>query len=608
VDRRPSAVPKCLFLSLLAASLAAAAWAAADAQRYLQHVRALAAPEMKGRGAGTPELDQAARYLAREFQAAGLEPLNGRSYLQPFQLVTGATLGPQNLFRVRSGETAQTLRAAQDFLPFSFSGRGTASGAVVFAGYGITAPEYNYDDYTHLDVKDKIVLVLRHEPQEHDEKSGFLGKTFTQHAQFINKAINARNRGARALLVVNDLAAHPGDEDRLARFGTTSGPQDAGIAVLQVKAAVAESWLAAAGKSLRSLHAEIDKKLEPQSVALPASLELTIQVDLERQLATVNNVAGFLPGRADEHIIIGAHYDHLGLGEQHSLAESMIGQVHHGADDNASGAAGLIELARLFAAARGSLPRGVVFLAFAGEELGLLGSAHYVERPLLPLEKAAAMINLDMIGRVRNSKLFIGGVGTGSTFKALVEEAVKKAPFQAEFSGSDPSGSDHTSFVLKRVPALFFFSGLHGDYHKPSDTWDKIDAPGAARVLDLVFEVADKLGRAADRPQFVRTLSGPPGAATGSVGGGYGPYFGSIPDFGQVESGVKFADVREGSPAAKAGLKAGDILVEFGGSAIKNLYDFTYALRSRRPGDQVEVRVLRQGSPLAVRVTLESRP
>jgi hypothetical protein len=591
----------------LALTLAAAAWGAgADPDRYLRHVKTLAAPEMKGRASGSPELERAARYLAREFQSLGLEPLHGGSYLQPFTLSTGAVLGSRNLVEVRTGQEQRALRPATDFLPFSFSGRSSAAGGVVFAGYGITAPEAKYDDYFHLDVKDKIVLVLRHEPQEFDEKSVFRGKDFTQHASFINKAINARNRGARALLIVNDRAAHPTEEDLLVKFGSTKGPEDAGLPVVQVKRDVADPWFQSAGKSLADLEARIDKTLEPQSFAFPDSLHVTVRVDIERKLATVNNVAAWLRGPSDEHVIIGAHYDHLGLGEQDSLAPSMAGQIHPGADDNASGAAGLLELARLFAARRDSLRRSVLFLAFAGEELGLLGSNHYVNHPLRPLDKAVAMINLDMIGRVRNSKLYMGGVGTGSTFKPLVEEASKKFPFQMDYSAVGYDASDHTSFAAKQVPVLFFFSGLHSDYHKPSDTWEKIDGPGTARVLDLIFEVASRLENTAERPAFVR-VTDPRPAAAGSAGGGYGAYFGSIPDFGQTENGVKFADVRDGSPAGKAGLKAGDVLVEFGGKPVKNLYDFTYALRNHRPGDVVEVKVLRGEQTLTVKVALEQR-
>jgi hypothetical protein len=587
--------------------LGVAAWGAgADAGRYVQHVRQLAAADMKGRGSGSPELERAGQYLAREFRALGLEPLNGKSYFQPFSLTTGAVLGPNNSLEIRSGETRRAWRAGPDFLPFSFSSRSAVAGGVVFAGYGITAPEYKYDDYTHLDVKDKLVLVLRHEPQEFDDQSVFLGKDFTSHASFINKAINARNRGAKAMLVVNDRAAHPTEEDLLVKFGSTKGPEDAGLPVVQVKAEIAEAWFQAVGKSLKEIEAQIDKALEPQSLSFPDTLQLALEVDIERKLATVNNVVGWLPGPGDEHLVIGAHYDHLGLGEQDSLAPSMAGQVHPGADDNASGTAGLLELARLFAARRASLKRGLVFLAFAGEELGLLGSNHYVNHPLKPLDKAVAMINLDMIGRVRNSKLYIGGVGTGSTLKPLVESTAKTFSFQVDYSAGGYDASDHTSFAAKQVPVLFFFSGLHGDYHKPSDTWEKIDGPGTARVLDLVFDVASRLEEAAERPQYVRVTEPRP-AGGGSSGGGYGPYFGSIPDFGQVQSGVKFADVRDGSPAAKAGLKAGDVLVEFAGKPIKNLYDFTYALRSHKPGDQVEVKVLREGQALSVKVLLEQR-
>ncbi len=599
-------------LILPAVCAAALAWAGADSERYIRDVRQLAAPEMKGRGAGSPELEKAAQYIARQFQAAGLQPLHGGSYLQPLTVSIGATLGPNNLFEVRSAAGAEKLRAGEDYLPFSFSSRSNVAGGVVFAGYGITAPEYNYDDYSNLDVKDKIVLVLRHEPQEFDTKSVFLAKDFTRHAELINKAINARNRGARALLIVSDRAAHSSEEDLLIKFGAAKGPEDAGLPVLQVKAAIVDRWFSATGKTVAGLGHEIDKDLKPQSFALPGSLELEIHVDIERQLATVNNVAGFLPGTSDEYIIIGAHYDHLGLGEHDSLAPTLVGQIHPGADDNASGAAGILELARLFANARQkktpALRRGIIFLTFTGEELGLLGSNYYVNHPLEPLEKAAAMINLDMIGRVRKSKLYVGGVGTGTTLKPMVEELMKKHSFQADYSAGGYDASDHTSFTSKQVPVLFFFSGLHGDYHKPSDTWDKIDGPVTARVLDLIFDIAQKLDTAAERPQFVRAADvHGAGRATGSVGGGYGPYFGSIPDFGQAENGVKFADVREGSPAGKAGLKPGDILVEFDGKPVKNLYDFTYALRSKAVGDQVEVKVLREGQPLTAKVTLEQR-
>jgi membrane-associated protease RseP (regulator of RpoE activity) len=256
---------------------------------------------------------------------------------------------------------------------------------------------------------------------------------------------------------------------------------------------------------------------------------------------------------------------------------------------------------------KGQLQRGVLFASFAGEELGLLGSAHWVQEPTLPLDKAVAMLNMDMIGRVKDDKIYIGGVGTGSTLKAVVAQAEQQAQpnFKVEYSPGGYSASDHTSFVTKRIPVLFFFSGLHSDYHKPSDTWEKINSQSAVRLVDVVGSAGLQLASAPERPTFVTVIEDKPLA--GGSGGGYGPYFGSIPDFGQVENGVKFSDVKPASPAEKAGLKAGDILVQFGDKPIKNLYDFTDALRRSKVGDVVEVTVLRDGKPLKASVKLEQR-
>jgi hypothetical protein len=317
-------------------------------------------------------------------------------------------------------------------------------------------------------------------------------------------------------------------------------------------------------------------------------------------------VLAYLPGKTSEYIIVGAHYDHLGRGDSNSMAPSQIGQIHPGADDNASGTAGVLELARLLAPQKGQLDRGILFMNFSGEELGLLGSAEWVKNPTMPPEQCVAMINMDMIGRIRDNKIFIGGVGTGSTFQEILQQAQKKSSFKIEYSPGGYSSSDHTSFVAKKIPVLFFFSGLHADYHKPSDTWDKINAPSAAQLLDMVGDVTLQLAMAPQRPAFVTVVESKPTGST-SGGSGYGPYFGSIPDFGEVKDGVRFSDVRPGSPAAKAGLKAGDIMVQFGDKPIHNLYDFTDALRRSKVGQVVEVKVLRDGKPMTVSVTLEQR-
>ncbi len=574
----------------------------ANPNRYLNDVKALASPEMEGRGAGSKGLTRAEHLIEKRYKELHLEPAGINGYAQPFTVITGARLKSDNGLAVLTGNARKILKIEQDFVPFSFSSSGQITAPLAFAGYGATADEFHYDDYAGLDAKDKIVVVLRYEPSGFAEKSGNHG--LTQHSQLITKAINARNHGAKALVILNGKLGD-GEEDLLTRFGSVSGPENVGIEMAQVKNAIVDTWLQSAAKSLKDVQDQINSSTKPASFAFPDDLRLSLNIDVETTRATVNNVLAWLPGQTDEYVIIGAHYDHLGRGNFDSLAPSQIGQIHPGADDNASGTAGVLELARLFAPRRGQLKRSILFMDFAGEELGLLGSAAWVKDPTKPLAKSVAMINMDMIGRIKDDKVYIGGVGTGSTFKTVLEQAQKDAPFKIEYSAGGYSSSDHTSFVSKKIPVLFFFSGLHSDYHKPSDTWDKINAPSAARLLDMVESVAVQLADAHDAPAFqVVAEEKPPG---GGGGGGYGPYFGSIPDFGQVETGVKFSDVKPNSPAAKAGLKAGDILVQFGDKPIKNLYDFTDALRRSKVGDVVEVKVMRDGQPVTASVKLEQR-
>ncbi|HYA18497.1 MAG TPA: M28 family peptidase [Bryobacteraceae bacterium] len=611
------------FSGAVLATLAAAALFAAtsgvpdfDPSRYLAHIKYLASPEMKGRETGSPELEKAAQYIANQFRADGLQPLGGKSYLQPFEVTTAAKMGKTNRLEFVSRQKVESLNVNDQFIPFNFSAKGKATGGLVFAGYGITAPEYNYDDYSGIDVHGKFVVVMAHEPQEFNEKSVFDGKVYTDHAQMYSKAANARKHGALGVLLINDRVNHTGTADDLEAFGRTTGPADAGILFVQVKEAVIESLVRDAGRDLMKLEKSIDTDLKPVSFVLP-DVEVRENIDVERAVRTVHNVIGYMPGETDEYLIIGAHYDHLGLGAQFSLAPSLIGTVHPGADDNASGTAGVIELARHFTAmaqAGTKFKRGIVFMTFAGEELGLLGSSFYANHPELPLAKAVTMINMDMIGRVHDGKLYVGGAGTGSTLRADLDELTPHFPtLHVDYSDTSGYGSsDHTEFTAKQVPVLFFFSGLHSDYHKPSDTWDKIDAPDAVTVLRLVMEVAERIDGDAARPVYVRVeppKEDNPHAGSGDVsgGGGYGPYFGSIPDFGEIPNGVKFADITPGSPAALGGLKAGDILTKFGSDQIKNLYDFTYALRAHKPGDEVEVQVLRDGRPITTHVKLTER-
>src|SRR5215471_2387967 len=603
-------LPQLLALAVAFAALAFGAVITIDPKLYLDDVKYLASPELRGRLTGSPELEKAAAYLRAKYERFGLESVGG-SYEQAFQVTTDAKLGLGNKFSFTDKGKLVTLRSG-DFVPFNFSQTGKLTGTVVFAGYGITAPEYNYDDYAGLDVKGKIVLVLRHEPQEADPNSVFEGKTYTQHAQLASKASNAKMHGAAGVILVMDRANHPDAADELEKFGITAGPSNAGIPFVQVKEQRIDQWFASAGKNLKQIQSDIDKSLKPESFPFPTTLNVDANLDVERAVKTVHNVVAYLKGQTPEYVIVGGHYDHLGLGGQYSLAPSQTGTIHPGADDNASGAAGVVELARYFSK-QPAAKRGILFLNFAGEEQGLLGSAYYTDHPLLPLKDAVAMVNLDMIGRMRDNKLYLGGTASGTTLKTTVEKELPRHELKVDYSGGPSEGSsDHTSFTAHQVPALFFFSGLHSDYHKPSDTADRIDAAAAAKMLSLVADIVQDMREAAGRPEFVKAAPSNPHGSSSSSGNpgqvsGYGPYFGSVPDFAEGINGVKFADVRENSPAAKAGLKQGDIMVEFDGKPISNLYDFTYALRGKKPGDEVSVKVMRDGKPLTVNVALSRR-
>src|SRR5271154_4057407 len=569
---------------------------------YLADVQYLASPELKGRATGSPEIEKAAHYIESQFRSFGLKPPAGKDYEQAFPVAIGAHLGPGNHMRYAEPGEDAALAPERDFVPFSFSSNGKLDVPVVFAGYGITDKEKHYDDYAGIDVSGKIVLILRHEPNE--------GQTPSEHASFAEKAVNAKMHGAKGVILINDLAAHAGKPDTIEKFARISGPSDAGVFFVQVRVAVASKWFHAEGLDLQKIAGEMNRDAKPNSFPM-AKLKVAIDVDVRHDTATAHNVAAYLPGETAEYVVIGAHYDHLGLGGEFSLAPSQTGTVHPGADDNASGTAGVIELARWFSR-QPKQKRGILFLTFAGEELGLFGSSYYVNHPILPLDQAVAMINMDMIGRIRDRKVYVGGVGTGTTFAALLKDAGPHHDFETDITERSGYGSsDHTSFTAKQVPVLFFFSGLHADYHKPSDTWDKIDAPAAVRLLDLVADVMDHLRDAPGRPEFVRVAEtqppvDPSSPHTGKVSG-YGPDFGSIPDFTELPNGVRFADIRPGSPAAKADLRAGDILTEFDGKKIQNLYDFTYALRAKKPGQEVLVKVLRGGQTIEAKVLLTER-
>jgi aminopeptidase YwaD len=587
-----------------------------SAERYLQHVTFLASDELKGRGNGTPELERAADYIATQFRSYGLQPAgNNGSYFQRFDLTVGAEFGSKNTLQVGNVTRAKD----KDFVTIPLSASGSYEGPVVFAGYGITAETLHWDDYAGLDVKGKAVLVFRHDPEEAKGSSRFASSTDPgAPSAFTSKVRNARSHGARAILFITDPNNHASEADSVGKATEELEFRDMSILAMHVTRASVEPLFQQEGKSISAIQTVIDREQKPQSFELSKS-KVRISADIKTNRKTVRNVLAAVRGSdsklRNEWIVIGAHYDHLGLGDpKHVMSKAEVGKIHHGADDNASGTAGVLELGRLFGRNKEAFKRSVLLIAFSGEELGLFGSNYFVNNPTVPLSSINAMLNMDMIGRLTNRSktgevpkpLNVVGSGTSPDFPGWIEEANKAVGLKLAISNGGHDGSDHISFAGKRIPTLFFFSGLHEDYHRSTDTAEKIDEQRAVQVLALVAGTAELIANAPGKPVYTEVKEDRPQTA-GTGGSPYATYFGSVPDFRDDLNGVLFADVRTDSPAAKAGLKPGDLLVEFGGETIKNLFDFTDALGSKKPGDVVPVVVKRNGQTIKVNVTLEVR-
>jgi hypothetical protein len=630
----------------------------ADAARYL------ASEELEGRGLGSKGLDLAAEFIAARFADYRLKTdlYDGKPF-QNFTVESAAQLGPDNRLTLigpppKEGAPPERIELplGKDFNPLALSGSKQFELPLVFAGYGITAAKEGYDDYAGLDVKGKMVVVLRHEPQQDDANSVFAGKRDSAYAPLLQKVKTAAEHGAAGVVFCTEdfdirksyvefrkkwqealdrvVAEHekfkqikdPDREQveshraavekllkqveawnkRLLEETDPVLPLSAGgpgrpqkdMPVVHCRRTVVERIVKAAlGADLTQIEAQIDKDLKPHSAEL-AGWKAAGRVELKPVEA--RNVVAMLDGQgptAEETVVLGAHYDHVGVGGPGAIGGRGKG-IFPGADDNASGVAVMLEVARALAARPEKLPRRVVFIAFTGEETGLKGSNRYVQHPLIPLKQTVAMLNLDMVGRLRNDQLMVLGTGTSKLFEELADrvpaEGLKIAKLPV---GAGPS--DQLAFYSHNIPVLHFFTGVHSDYHRPSDTFETLNVPGMRRVAKYVEEVATAIA-SAPRPEFVATPARKMGLSSGNR-----PLFGSVPDFGSEGDGFRLAEVLEGGPAAKAGLKAGDVVVEFGGEKIGGLEEFTAALEKHKAGDKVKTVVRRGAETLSFEVTLD---
>ncbi len=569
--------------------------AAADVQ---YHVDYLASDLLEGRESGMPGGEAAAKYIAAEFKRSGLKPLgDGVSFFQRFDFTAGVVLGNDNQLRMKRGVADTTWKVGVDFMPaaFSLSDSLVLAEGIAFGGYGISAKTLNYDDYAGLEVKGKAVLVLRYSPASNDPHSGF-----ADYEPLRFKAMQAREHGAGALFIVADSAAGHGGLPKL-RYDRAAS--DAGLPVIFITTHVADWVLQHSGHTLLALQDRINTTRLPQSFTI-AEARVEVQTEVNKVRRHAENVIGILPGSdpllKTEAVVMGAHYDHLGRSSAGAMDPELENQIHNGADDNASGTAGLLELSQYFAARQKPLQRSLIFMAFSGEELGLLGSAHYVAHPTFPLEKTMAMINMDMIGRLQDSALVVQGVGTSPRFPVLAKSFNSAKSFKLSLKKDGLGPSDHSSFYQKNIPVLFFFTGLHQDYHKVSDDADKINAAGETEILNFIADIVTEIANSDSVPLFTKTESDQPRTASA-----FRVSVGTVPDYAAEVEGLKLSGVRPGGPAEKAGLQAGDIIVKFGHLEIKNIYDYTYALGEFAPGQEVDVVFLRNNEKKTLTVKLE---
>lgn len=575
--------------------------------RLRNHVYTLASPEYEGRYPGTPGNEKAVAYIRSEFMKMGLRQV-GSSYTQQFTVPSGVELSGENAVSfgvivpkpfVPLSELKPlkiTWKTGVDYTPIGFSSGGSVSGALVFVGFGITDKAKNMDDYAGVDVKGKVVIVLTGEPANYNPHAAFKGT-----ASMRTRAINAREHGAAGVVFV-----HPqGDSaEVLVPLQFDAKSSNSGIVIMHAKrSSIARFFPKHPDSTLLGAEQFIIKSKSSRSFELP-NTTISASVGIKTVESAIDNVVAMVPGteRPDEYIVVGAHLDHLGYGDENSLYSGSDKKIHFGADDNASGSAGMLELAAMISAK--PLSRSVVFIAFNAEERGLLGSVYYTRTPLIPLEKTICMINLDMIGRLKDNKVNIQGVGSSSRWKPLLDSLNATYKFTITTTDDGLGPSDHSSFYSKEKPVLFLFTGLHSDYHRPTDTPDKINYTGQAMVVRFTESILRTVGAWTTAPEYVKVKS------TQSASAGFNVVFGVIPDYADHPKGLHITGVREGGPAEKAGLKGEDVIVKFGSTPVKNIHDLTYCLGQYKPGDIVDVTVLRgpkEDKEVVIKVILEAR-
>ncbi|HMF97520.1 MAG TPA: M20/M25/M40 family metallo-hydrolase [Vicinamibacterales bacterium] len=581
------------------------------------HVETLASPRLEGRLAGSNGEKLASEYIASELQKLGAKPLPGRTdLLMPFDFTAGTKDGGSRISLTSrdgtrgtvSGSVGGATSESAGVRALSFSDNGDVDGPVVFAGYGIVVPDgqgFAYDSYATLDVKDKIVLVLRYFPEDAEPKTK---QILARYADLRYKAMAARQHGAKAMMVVTGPRSPNAGELAPMTFDTALA--GSGIVAVTIAGAVADNMFAAVGKKLEDVQKSLDDA-NPHATGF-AMTDVTARVHAEvlREKRAGHNVVAYLPATdpvtatAKPWVAIGAHYDHLGHGEAgNTLAQKDdLTKVHAGADDNASGTAAVLAVAATLANEKRH--RHVLIALWSGEELGLIGSAAFTAKPPVPLDQVAAYLNFDMVGRMQDNKLTVQATGTSPAWAKILEQANVAAGFDLVAQEDPYQPTDVATFNSASVPSLAFFTGTHADYHKPSDTPDKIDYEDLDRVVEFAAAILRRVEQADTPPQFTKVEQQ---MQSGGGRAGVRVFTGTIPDYSTEAKGLLLGGVIGGGPAEQAGLQKGDIIVEIAGQTIANIYDYTYALDVLKIGQPAKVIYLRGGERRETMLTPAAR-
>jgi hypothetical protein len=594
-----------LSVLVLVVLLGAAVPMAADDLR--DHVEHLASAEYAGRLTGTPEANRAAKYLAAELKRLGARPLPGQEGLElPFEFTAGMDDAGTTLVLTGADGKERRWDDVENVQALSFSDNASVTGELVFAGYGLSLPDgkdYSYDSFMGLDLEGKIAVMLRYVPEDVDQETR---AKLASYSGLRYKALHARELGAKAILVITGpRSPNAGTTVPMAFDTALSG---SGIVAVSVGAEISEAIFSALeDKTLEQTQASLDTGNPHVTGFEIPGITVTIEAKVDRQRKEGFNVVGYLPASGDgeaEYLVLGAHYDHLGHGKHgNSLAgKEEAGKIHYGADDNASGVAAVLVAAHELA--EGRRKRNLVVALWSGEELGVLGSSQFVKDELLPMDRVAAYLNFDMVGRLRDDRLSLQGVGSSTDWPRLIEQTNVVVGLDVNTLDDPYLPTDAMPFYLAGVPVVHFFTGSHEDYHRPTDTAERINYEGVADVVRFATLLTRKLDARDSAPEYAKV-------ERKSEGGGgrdtLRAFTGTIPDYTTEVDGLLLSGVIEGGPADQGGLREGDVIVEFAGQKIANIYDYTYALDAVKIDQPVKVVFMRDGERQETEIKPTSR-